>query len=150
MAFVDYWSLLCPVAIEKGFNVALSPNMAENPDHLTLYRDEADPVVFQPAFNCPEDIGEPGPHIAVRVLDKSKQSKDYLKFTLNQVEVEKGAEKTWVETVHAFKAYIWKPMAYNPATANWDSIPRSYTDEWLNWQLHYLSALKGQFFHERY
>ncbi len=150
MAFVDYWTLFCPLAIEKGFNVALSPNMADNPEHLNLYRDNIDPVFFQPIFNCPDEFGEPGPHIAVCILDENKQLKDYLKFILNKTEVEKGAEKVWDETIHTFRAYVWKPMAYDLSTADWESIPRSYIDEWLEWQLYYLSQLKANFFHENH
>jgi len=149
MAFVDYWSTFCPLAIEKGFNVSLSPNMTDNPSYLTLYREPADPVTFQPVFNCPEDFGEPGPHIAVCLFDEGKTAKDYSKYVLNQCRVGKAADKTFVEDAHAFNSYIWQPMAYDLAMADWSQMPQTYIDEWLNWQLHYLERLKALFFHEK-
>ena len=148
MAFLDYWSLLCPLAIEKGFNVSLNPNMTDNPGYLSFYVHEDDPVYFQPAFNCPEDFGEPGPHIALRLLDERKKVKDYLRYVLQNISTEPGAEKTTIAAPTSFKAYIWKPMAYDLSITDWAKIPRDSIDEWLNWHLHYLQEVRKVFFHE--
>lgn len=149
MAFLDYWSLFCPMAIEKGFNVSLSPNMTDNPSYLTLYREPDDPVTFQPVFNCPDDFGEPGPHIGVCLFDEGKTAKDYSKYVLSQCSVDKADEKTVVEETIALKSYIWRPMAYDLAVSDWQQIPQANIDEWLNWQLHYLEHLKALFLHEK-
>lgn len=149
MAFVDYWSLFCPLAIEEGFNVSLSPNMTDNPTYLNLYREPEDPIRLQPVFNCPEDFGEPGPHLAVCLFDEGKTTMDYSKYVLSQCGIEKAGEKTLVEEIHAFKSYIWKPMPYDLAIADWQEIPQKYIDEWLEWQLSYLQQLRALFFHEK-
>lgn len=149
MAFQDYWSLFCPLAIESGFNVSLNPNMTANPNYLNLYNGPEDPIYFQPVFNCPEDFGEPGPHIAVRLYDEGKTTTDYIKYILSRVSIEKAAEKTLIEEIQIFKGYIWKPMPYDLATVDWQQIPQAAIDEWLNWQLGYLEKLKALFFHEK-
>ena len=149
MALVDYWMLICPEAIEKGFNIALSPEMTENPTYLSLYREEGDPVFFEPVFNQAEDFGEPGPHIGVRLRNPRATHKDYLRYVLNQLSIEQAAEKTWLTTGEDFRAYIWRPIPYDPETASWQAIPRAMIEEWSTWHLHYLQKARAAFFHER-
>lgn len=149
MALVDYWSMLCPLVIEAGLNIALTPNMTDNPDYLTLYRQEADPVRFEPVFNQEMDFGEPGPHIGVRMRNPHLTHQDYLRYVLNQLPVEKAAAKTWIKRPESFAAYVWQPIPHDPAEEAYQQIPRQVIDHWANWHLHYLSLTKALFFHER-
>jgi hypothetical protein len=148
MALSDYWSLLCPMAIEAGFNIALNPNMTDDPDHLRLYRQPNDPLIFEPVFNPEADLGEPGPQIGVRLRNPKSTHKDYMRYVLNKISVEQIAAKTWLKSPEAFYAYIWKPIPIDPVTTAWSQIPQSTIEEWTEWQLHYLQQARSVFFHE--
>jgi hypothetical protein len=148
MALVDYWMLICPLAIESGFNIALSPAMTDNPTYLSLYREEGDPVYFEPVFNQPEDFGEPGAHIGVRLRNPRATHKDYLRYILNQLSVESAAEQTWLHTEQDFRAYIWKPIPYDPEELAWEAIPHAQVEAYTAWHLHYLKQTRAAFFHE--
>ncbi len=149
MALVDYWSLFCPLVIEAGFNISLTPNMTDNPDYLTLYREPGDPVFFEPVFNQEWDFGEPGPHIGIRLRNPHSSHRDYLRYVLNKLPVEPAAEKRWQSQNHGIVAYVWKPIPYNPEVDDWQAIPQKVIDEWTRWHLHYLSLSRVLFFHEQ-
>lgn len=149
MALSDYWSLLCPLAIEEGFNIALFPSMTENPRYLTLYREDDDPVMFEPVFNQPDDFGEPAPQIGIRLWNPNSTHQDYLRYILTNFSIEKAAEKTWLETSEGFRGYIWKPIPYDPETADWQAIPKAVMESWTSWHIDNLKKAKALFFHEK-